>query len=1057
MIYIFVYNVISIKSDFSRLKSLCKAEKFILIASNYCLQHLSTKNRPCFDAIHPIARNFHNVDYDNIKQIVETYVQKHGAENLRIMTNEDSTQISCAKVREHYKIPGDLLDDVLPFVNKAISKKRLEHVVNIPKFVLFDKLRYAEEKEDYLKELVEKLGFPMFAKPIDMVSSIGTHKINDFMNLKNAADSMLIDIYQFEVDEFIDGDLFHCDLVLDNGELKFFTIGEYAFPLADFSKGFPMGSIPVTDKSTHNDLYTLTNQVIQKFGFKKGGIHLEIFLEKRSKKFIFLEIAARTPGAMLPRSYEIQFGINIEEWHYLAHMDLLSNFEPAVANKFGGWISFPTISGIVIDIKKPKIKIQHEPIEYVSIGQLMQNPSSLLDVSYGIVFADSDIINVKIAFEELKKFKPLIIENSMPTVSKHEERLKLNLENHFEIMEILFNTMPYVFWKDRNGRYLGCNLNQVKAFHFDSVPDFIGKTVFDLLPDPESARIVDETDTAIMNNGKMVILEETLTTPEGIKTYLSQKQPLYDNEGIVIGMLGFSMDITKTKEQEKLAKEQSEKLEREKHQLEIDNYKQLAEQQEKFTKLANQVAHDIRSPLASLLMIVKACTQIPESERIALREAAAGIGDIANHLLNQYKKKEIDDVEMEEPKLLLVSTVLLELLTAKKYQYKKLPIKFNCHFEEHTQFSFIKAQFSAFKRMVSNLINNAVDALEETAGTINLNLAADSECVKITLQDTGKGMPPQLIAKIRDKVSITEGKKEGHGIGLAQVWETLDKNQGEMHIDSIVGKGSRFILTFPRTNAPHWIVEEIVLSPNDTVIILDDDISIHGAWRARFETILYKNPGIKIKHFEEGREAVEFMNALSPIEKEKVLLLSDYELLRQELNGLHIIAKSEVKRSILVTSHYADSLVQEQAAKTGTKILPKQLASEIPIKIIEIEAEEPITLNSVSNKVDAILIDDDERFSDQLVFYVFENKIVDQYLNPEHFLKNAHRYPKDTKIYLDNNYANSWLKGVDVARELHEQGYERLYLLSGDTFQKGELPDYLTVIRKDDIEGIQNS
>ena len=72
---------------------------------------------------------------------------------------------------------------------------------------------------------------------------------------------------------------------------------------------------------------------------------------------------------------------------------------------------------------------------------------------------------------------------------------------------------------------------------------------------------------------------------------------------------------------------------------------------------------------------------------------------------------------------------------------------------------------------------------------------------------------------------------------------------------------------------------------------------------------------------------MDFLNDLSPAEKQHVFLLSDYELLKQELNGLHVVAQSNIDRSILVTSHYADPLLQERSSKTGTKILPKQLAS----------------------------------------------------------------------------------------------------------------------------------
>ncbi len=652
-------------------------------------------------------------------------------------------------------------------------------------------------------------------------------------------------------------------------------------------------------------------------------------------------------------------------------------------------------------------------------------------------------------------FQPLKTKNITDTFTEQTNKPSINLENHFEIMEKLFNILPYVFWKDRQGRYLGCNSNLARAFHFNSVAEFVGKTISEFFDDAESARIVEENDNEVMNNGKVVILEETLATPEGIRTYLSQKQPLYDDKGNVIGLLGCAVDITQIKEQERLTTEQNERLIGEKHQLEVDYYKQLAQQQEKFTKLANQVAHDIRSPLASLTMIVKSCTQIPEGDRIALREAAISIGDIANHLLHQYQKKDkMDATESEERQPILVSAVLLESLSAKKYQYENLAIKFDCHFKSHSHFAFIKTGASAFKRMLSNLINNAADAFDSQSGKIDLQLETDNEWVKITIQDTGKGMSPELIDKIMHKTAVTEGKESGHGLGLTQVWETLEHNHGEMHIASQPGKGTTVTLTFPRVKAPYWIAEEITLSSNDTVIILDDDTSIHGAWRARFESIINENTQIQLKHFQVGKEALEFIQSLAQNEKEQIFLLSDYELLKQELNGLHVIAQSGINRSILVTSHYADPLVQNQTAKTGTKILPKQLASEIVIKINA--ADKSSIKAAAMEKVDAVIVDDDKAFINTLLLFSFDDQITEEYHNPEHFLKNVTKYSKDTKIYLDNNYATSKLKGLDVAQELHARGYTHLYLLSGEAFKEGDIPSYLTVIGKNDIERLRN-
>lgn len=624
------------------------------------------------------------------------------------------------------------------------------------------------------------------------------------------------------------------------------------------------------------------------------------------------------------------------------------------------------------------------------------------------------------------------------------------LEKRIKYLEDIISLLPgHVYWKDTHCRFLGCNNLQAAIAGFKSPKDIIGKSSYDAITKNqtekerrEQADKIDQIDMQIMETGTEQIVEEPLVLEDGtIRIFLSHKVPLYDKYGQVSGILGVSIDITAEKEAE---------------QLKIEKQRALLDEQEKFRTLANQVAHDIRSPLMSLQMIVKTCMEIPESKRIALREAATGIGDVANHLLDRYRQHESASTETEERKAILVPTVLLELLTSKKYQHKQLPTQFNCHFEDPSEFIFIKTQLSAFKRMLSNLMNNAVDALEGGQGVVSLHLSANPEWVQITLQDTGKGMSEELIAKILHKTAVTEGKKEGHGLGLTQVWDTLDRNQGEMKIVSQPGQGTTIVLNFPRITAPHWIAEEILLKENDIVIILDDDTSIHGAWQTRFEMTLDKVNGITRHHFEKGQEALNFINALSPKDKAKVFLLSDYELLKQELNGLNVIADSGVERSILVTSHYADPAIQAKAAKTGTKILPKQLAPDVLIKMKGVVATN-VNEDVANTKVEVVLVEDDEDFLDSIANNIFFDKIVDQYLNPEDLFKNIHRYTKDTKIYLDNKYNNTWLTGVSVARELHDKGYEQLYLLSGTEFEKGKLPPYLKVILKGDMDALEYS
>ena len=236
------------------------------------------------------------------------------------------------------------------------------------------------------------------------------------------------------------------------------------------------------------------------------------------------------------------------------------------------------------------------------------------------------------------------------------------------------------------------------------------------------------------------------------------------------------------------------------------------------------------------------------------------------------------------------------------------------------------------------------------------------------------------------------------------------------------------------------------------MVILDDEPSIHGAWNTQFESILKIEHNIKIKHFQNGKQALDFIQSFSNEEKNKIFLLADYELLKQELNGLHVISMSKIHRSILVTSHFANQLVLEQAAKTNTRILPKHLASEILIEIDDILLEE----KENSENIDFVIVDDDENFINSLLLSIFSTKEVDKYTNPEDFLKNLFKYSLGTKFFIDNNYSNSNLKGLEIAKQVYQKGYKNIYVLSGHVSNSEQVASYITVITKTDIESIKN-
>lgn len=105
--------------------------------------------------------------------------------------------------------------------------------------------------------------------------------------------------------------------------------------------------------------------------------------------------------------------------------------------------------------------------------------------------------------------------------------------------------------------------------------------------------------------------------------------------------------------------------------------------------------------------------------------------------------------------------------------------------------------------------------------------------------------------------------------------------------------------------------------------------------------------------------------------------------------------------------------------------------------------------------VDLIIIDDDELLLDTFSKFLFKDMAVDTYINPHELLENITQYPLNTKIVIDNNYNNSRLKGIDIARELYNKGYTNLYILSGEDPENVECGVYATALLKTDIDHIK--
>lgn len=142
--------------------------------------------------------------------------------------------------------------------------------------------------------------------------------------------------------------------------------------------------------------------------------------------------------------------------------------------------------------------------------------------------------------------KPIEIVGTVIDITERktaEEKLR----EHEELLHSVLNTIPqYVFWKDKNSVYMGCNENYARSAGYQSPEQIIGKTDFDLPWNKADAERYRERDRRIMETDTPEIrIVETKQMADGKKAWIeTSKVPMHNAKGNVIGILGTYQDIT---------------------------------------------------------------------------------------------------------------------------------------------------------------------------------------------------------------------------------------------------------------------------------------------------------------------------------------------------------------------------------------------------------------------------------------------------------------------------------------------------------------------------------
>jgi signal transduction histidine kinase len=152
----------------------------------------------------------------------------------------------------------------------------------------------------------------------------------------------------------------------------------------------------------------------------------------------------------------------------------------------------------------------------------------------------------------------------------------------------------------------------------------------------------------------------------------------------------------------------------------------------------------------------------------------------------------------------LLSSLIEPLISEKRMQYRSR-IGIEIHADLNTSYGlFAEIESTEFKRVLSNLINNSAEAMEDQ-GTITLSVNESEEGILVSCSDNGKGIPKEVLEKLT-QWGESHGKTEGSGIGLYHAKIAVEKWGGTLLIQSEVGRGTTVFISLPKASPPSWFV-----------------------------------------------------------------------------------------------------------------------------------------------------------------------------------------------------------------------------------------------------------
>jgi two-component system, cell cycle sensor histidine kinase and response regulator CckA len=353
-------------------------------------------------------------------------------------------------------------------------------------------------------------------------------------------------------------------------------------------------------------------------------------------------------------------------------------------------------------------------------------------------------------------------------------------------MRFFQNTPMAIATVDKQGAIVRSNALFARLFNPARKGDG-GRSIFAVVAERDRAALEAAIRSAANKQGEIDPVDATLEGPgeHFVRLYVTAVDEVGDQEAAII----YALDTTE--------------------QRVLQNQLNQQQKMELVGQLAGGIAHDFNNVLGAIMMasdfLVNAHKPTDPSfqDIIQIRQNANRAAAMVRHLLAFSRKQTLRPQVIDLGEVVYDLTMLMRRLIGERISLNVVPQR---------DLWPVKADLAQFEQVIVNLVVNARDAMAEggklTLRTANVNAVTSAsfqykgmpvgEYVLVEVEDTGTGIPQEIINKIFDPFFTTKDIGKGTGLGLSTVYGIIKQTGGFIYVESEPGRGTIFRIFIPR-------------------------------------------------------------------------------------------------------------------------------------------------------------------------------------------------------------------------------------------------------------------